>query len=641
MAAQPRVSGDARRYHSGSRFGENRPPTYTILCRNGPNCRKRQEGTCNYSHDHGQLRASNGLTVPKTAKSLNVESPSFTPKTTAAQPAQPQTQKALGISPKAAAAATFTPRGSGSQIDAQLSSQLGTFGGDLFVTSAGLQGFDASQQTSINPYATAQSAVGGQTYFPDTGSFKHPLNYHLYASIAPYRANLMSYQRSASDFFIPDDLRQDLQQKSEATLQTFANSMLPNVEHFHSLVALDTSNQRGPSTFGYPSHLYKATSSKDGNHYVLRRIEGFRLTDAEAINSCKAWKRISCGNVVLVYDAFTTREFGDSSLIVVSDYHPLSQTLAEKHFAPTRLASRSAGQIVPENDLWGYIVQLANALKAIHSNGLAAQTVQASKILLTSKNRIRLNGCGILDVTQFDSQKPIAELQQSDLLHVGQVILAIAVRNPTAHNNVSKSLELVSRTYTERLRACLAWLLSPPTIAQDTATDAESQTPHDYSITAFLTNISDKVMATFDGALHQADESTSNLMRELENGRLVRLLAKLNVILERPETSPTSAGGPASNSSQPSSTWSETGERYYLKLFRDFVFHQVDHDGRPVLDLGHMITCLNKLDAGIDEKIQLVSRNEQDVFIMSYRDIKRGLEAAWTEIVKASNPARR
>jgi PAB-dependent poly(A)-specific ribonuclease subunit 3 len=47
-------------------------------------------------------------------KSFNVESPSFTPKTLAAQPAIVQ-QKNMGISPKAAAAAAFTPRGSGTQ----------------------------------------------------------------------------------------------------------------------------------------------------------------------------------------------------------------------------------------------------------------------------------------------------------------------------------------------------------------------------------------------------------------------------------------------------------------------------------------------------------------------------------------------
>ena len=41
--------------------------------------------------------------------------------------------------------------------------------------------------------------------------------------------------------------------------------------------------------------------------------------------------------------------------------------------------------------------------------------------------------------------------------------------------------------------------------------------------------------------------------------------------------------------------WSETGDRYIIKLFRDYVFHQVDEAGRPVVDLGHVLGCLNKV----------------------------------------------
>lgn len=50
-------------------------------------------------------------------------------------------------------------------------------------------------------------------------------------------------------------------------------------------------------------------------------------------------------------------------------------------------------------------------------------------------------------------------------------------------------------------------------------------------------------------------------------------------------------------------TWSETGDRYMLKLFRDYVFHQVTEDGRPWLDMAHVVQCLNKLDAGVPEKV--------------------------------------
>ena len=46
---QQRMSGDARRFPStGYTRTENRPPMSTVLCRNGPQCRKFQEGACCY-----------------------------------------------------------------------------------------------------------------------------------------------------------------------------------------------------------------------------------------------------------------------------------------------------------------------------------------------------------------------------------------------------------------------------------------------------------------------------------------------------------------------------------------------------------------------------------------------------------------
>ena len=43
---------------------------------------------------------------------------------------------------------------------------------------------------------------------------------------------------------------------------------------------------------------------------------------------------------------------------------------------------------------------------------------------------------------------------------------------------------------------------------------------------------------------------------------------------------------------------SAAGDRYLLKLFRDFVFHQVTEDGAPMLDWGFVAEALTKLDAG-------------------------------------------
>jgi len=55
----------------------------------------------------------------------------------------------------------------------------------------------------------------------------------------------------------------------------FADSNLPQtIEHFHSLVPLDTNNQKSSGVLGYINWVYKAVSSKDGCTYVLRRLEG-------------------------------------------------------------------------------------------------------------------------------------------------------------------------------------------------------------------------------------------------------------------------------------------------------------------------------------------------------------------------------
>lgn len=45
--------------------------------------------------------------------------------------------------------------------------------------------------------------------------------------------------------------------------------------------------------------------------------------------------------------------------------------------------------------------------------------------------------------------------------------------------------------------------------------------------------------------------------------------------------------------------WSETGDRYIIKLFRDHVFHSVDESGNPVVNLSHVLTNLNKVRSAL------------------------------------------
>ena len=257
------------------------------------------------------------------------------------------------------------------------------------------------------------------------------------------------------------------------------------------------------------------------------------------------------------------------------------------------------------------MVQLANALRAIHSAGLAAQIVDSGKVILTAENRIRLNACAIMDVIHHDTPHTIADLQRLDLYQFGQLVLMLGTNSPTnAPTKPKQIIEQFSRFYTPHLQESVSWLLD------------HSRPERTDGIDVFLSTMASDIMTVFDASLHLNDELTTDLNRELENSRLVRLLAKLNLVNNRPEYD------------QDQQRWSEQGNRFYLSLFRDYVFHQIDAHGNPMLDLGHVISCLNKLDAGSEEKMSLVTRDEMTVLVVSYREVKACVEGAWGELVR-------
>lgn len=68
------------------------------------------------------------------------------------------------------------------------------------------------------------------------------------------------------------------------------------------------------------------------------------------------------------------------------------------------------------------------------------------------------------------------------------------------------------------------------------------------------------------------------------------------------------------------------------------VFHQADINGKPIMDLGHVISSLNKLDAADDEKIVLVSRDGKNVMVVSFADVAWCLERSYQDLCTSSVP---
>jgi len=79
-----------------------------------------------------------------------------------------------------------------------------------------------------------------------------------------------------------------------------------------------------------------------------------------------------------------------TALVLVYDFHPNSVTLEEEHLNPEMMAMnprRKSSPPIPERLLWSYITQIANAIKAVHSSGMALRGLDPSRIILTGKNR--------------------------------------------------------------------------------------------------------------------------------------------------------------------------------------------------------------------------------------------------------------
>ena len=169
--------------------------------------------------------------------------------------------------------------------------------------------------------------------------------------------------------------------------------------------------------------------------------------------------------------------------------------------------------------------------------------------------------------------------------------------------------------------------------------------------------IAEHMVAEVEAQQLASDAAAAQVWKGAEDGRLLRIIVRLTSILERPEHSSDpqwaetghpsapcrarAAGGRLRAYASGGIVWQSqlcslplhepwytagqlhseskaivnsvclskdvlnAGDLYLLKLYRDFILHQRRDDGSPVLDWGHVVESLNKLDAGIAEKVLL------------------------------------
>uniref|UniRef100_A0A3B1KG03 PAN2-PAN3 deadenylation complex subunit PAN3 n=1 Tax=Astyanax mexicanus TaxID=7994 RepID=A0A3B1KG03_ASTMX len=490
-----------------------------------------------------------------------------------------------------------------------------------------------------------KETVGGTTYFY-TDNTPAPMagmvfpTYHIYPQTAPHVA-YMQPKANAPSFFMADELRQELINRhliTMAQIDQSENTGVPSeVDSYHSLFPLEPlpppNRLQKTSNFSYITSCYKAVNSKDDLPYCLRRIHGFRLVNTKCMMLVDMWKKIQHSNAVTLREVVwfsCCPTLSLVSLVFSYDFHAGAETMYSRHFndptADSYFTKRKWGQhepppprqhagLLPESLIWAYIVQLSSALRTIHTAGLACRVMDPSKILITGKTRLRVNCVGVFDVLTFDNSQTnhlalMPQYQQADLISLGKVVLALACNSLAGiqRENLQKAMELVSINYSSDLKNLILYLLSDQSRLR--------------SVNDIMPMIGARFYTQLDASQMRNDVIEEDLAKEVQNGRLFRLLAKLGTINERPEF-------------QKDPTWSETGDRYLLKLFRDHLFHQVTEAGTPWIDLSHIVSCLNKLDAGVPEKISLVSRDEKSVLVVTYSDLKRCFDSTFQELLAA------
>ena len=458
-------------------------------------------------------------------------------------------------------------------------------------------------------------------------------------------------------------------------------------EHYHSLLPLpsdlpplipSSASADSSTSLVYTrtvggSVSYKVTSAYDGKCYVIKRLP---LLSANASHTNEDfyrdallnWMDFSASfgshtmpssfqpclsrkwgsgskhpNLIAPRGVFLTKDFGSEfpsgiytgsmtapnasvlsqvSICVVYDYHPTAGPL----FPPPE------GHSLPYELIWHYILQLIQILADLHEHALTAHSsnlLTYGRILITNDQKIHLSCSGINEIIKGSllPQLSDAELAQSQLQDYQQLaVLVISWLGYTSnvlnvgYNNIDGVFKTIQDELATKLGSQQADLLALLAILSHAGSVTNTVTTPVQMQAKIHSTIYKRISASLRTSALHVEYTENELSKETQNGRLFRLLVKFGFVSERPDLS--------------GQSWSETGDRYLLTLFRDLLFHSMHTTEVPNIDWGHVIHNLNKLDAGSPEKLLLSSRNGESMLLVRFSDLKRCVEISYEELVR-------
>jgi len=540
-----------------------------------------------------QRVSPNAYWSPQTQVSVNPETPSFVPQASAGGATASMNTAAPVFVPggtggkplsvlqsSAASAPEFVPGGGGGG-DMQLAGEESGAGeGMIPVTHGGAMFFVSDAPGEQNGGPSDPAVVDWTSGTPHGVS--------LTSSPAPLRQHVGSLNMNPA-------LRLHLQTQALELLRRLEPDDERHKEippRYHSIFPLDheSKSRQASGSFGYPSAVFKVVGTQDSVTYALRRFDNVRTTPKIAQVAQDRWGSLRHPNIVALHKCFVYQK----ALFFVHAYWPTAQTLIERY-----VGSR---QPVPEHVLWSYLIQITAAIRTVHGAGQACRCIGPAHILVTSGSRIRIGGIGVIDVLEYDQVKSVVEHQREDIVSLGMTLLTVASRAIVTPQTINQAMIAIAQQYSPVMQTLLISLITKPPSVAELCGVLASQSFDELG----------SVYAVADGIEH-------HLANEFQNGRILKLLVMLGSINERPEY-------------RMDPRWSETGDRYMLKLFRNYLFHQVDEEGQPKVDFGHIIHSLNKLDAGDPEKILLASPDQRAILVVSFTELKQCMDRAFADL---------
>jgi len=202
----------------------------------------------------------------------------------------------------------------------------------------------------------------------------------------------------------------------------------------------------------------------------------------------------------------------------------------------------------------------------------------------------------------------VNQLQADDLHNFGRLLLCLACQSPTAASpqSLNKSMAHVGSSFSSELQQLLLLLLSPPVGGVvPTVQDA-------------LMVCSGRMMSRMAQIQWTSDALTSELTKEMENGRFFRLLAKLSYATE-----------------QPADDDEGESDRQLLRMLRDSMFQHTDEAGGMVVEMSQVVNSLNKLDVGYEAKCHLASGDGNSLLVASHKELKTTLDRRFESVTAA------